>query len=96
MYAQETAVTKKTAVFAKPIDQEPGLQYDHCQSSVFVTHGTDDERSCFWNLSPASRQFPKEVKKMGKGQEKGKKGKDNKPKLSIKEKKKRKSKKEAA
>ncbi len=43
-----------------------------------------------------SALFPKEVKTMGKGQEKGKKGKDNKPKLSTKEKKKRKQKKEAA
>jgi hypothetical protein len=33
---------------------------------------------------------------MGKGQEKGKKGKVNKPKLSVKEKKKRKGKKEDA
>ena len=32
---------------------------------------------------------------MGKGQEKGTKGKDNKPKVSIKDKKKRKQKKEA-
>ena len=37
-----------------------------------------------------------EVSEMGKGQEKGKKGKVNKPKLTPKEKKKRKQKKEAA
>ena len=43
-----------------------------------------------------SPPFSKEVKKMGKGQEKGKKGKINKPKVSIKDKKKRKQKKEAA
>lgn len=42
------------------------------------------------------RLFLSEVKKMGKGQAKGKKGKSNKPKLSIKEKKKRKERKEAA
>ena len=36
------------------------------------------------------------IKDMSKGQEKGKKGKDNKPKLTVKEKKKKKKEKEAS
>ena len=79
------------------IDQENSLQYDEDCSSVFVQRrASDSEWFILTSLIATSLLFSEEVKKMGKGQEKGKKGKTNKPKVSIKDKKKRKQKKEAA